>query len=75
VEAKVEYYDLAGRLLKIQLVTDQKLVEPDTQRWFPMHREMANQQTGHKTVLRFEKVEPGVDAPDEMFTTRYVERE
>jgi len=75
VEAKVEYYDLAGRLLKTQMITDQQMVEPATQRWFAMHREMANLQTGHKTVLRFEKIEPGVAVPDEMFTTRYVERE
>jgi outer membrane lipoprotein-sorting protein len=75
LEAKVEYYDLAGRLLKTQLITNHKLVEPDKRRWFALNREMINRQTGHKTVLSFEKVESGVPVPDELFTTRYVERE
>lgn len=75
LEAKVDYYDLSGRLLKTQRITDHTLVEPDTQRWFALHREMSNHQTGHKTVLSFEKTEAGVNAPDEMFTTRYIERE
>jgi outer membrane lipoprotein-sorting protein len=75
IEAKVEYYDLSGRLLKTQLTTNHKLVEPDKGRWFALSREMANRQTGHKTVLNFDKVESGVPVPDELFTTRYVERE
>jgi hypothetical protein len=75
LEAKVEYYDLAGRLLKTQLIANHELVEPDKQRWFALYREMTNHQTGHKTVLNFEKVESGVPVPDGLFTTRYVERE
>lgn len=75
LEAKVEYYDLSGRLLKTQVITDHKLVEPDPQRWFPLYREMTNHQTGHKTVLSVDKIESGVPVPDELFTTRYVERE
>lgn len=75
LEAKVDYYDLSERLLKTQLITNHQLVEPDAQRWFALYREMENHQTGHKTVMSFEKPEAGVDAPDEMFTTRYVERE
>jgi outer membrane lipoprotein-sorting protein len=75
LEARVEYYDLSGRLLKTQHVTDHQLVEPDTGRWFALHREMTNHQTGHRTVLRFDDVEPGVDAPDALFSTRYLERE
>jgi len=75
LEAKVEYYDLSDRLLKTQTVTRHKLVEPSTQRWFALHREVINHQTQHKTVLDFEKVEAGVPAPDELFTTRTIERE
>jgi len=75
LETKVEYYDLSGRLLKTQLTTDHKLVEPNPQRWFPLYREMTNHQTGHKTIIRFDKIEPGVPAPDEQFTTRMIERE
>lgn len=75
VEAKVEYYDLSNRLLKTQIVTQPKLLEPDTQRWFAQHREMTNQQTGHKTVLNFDDVEAAVTVPEDLFTTRYLERE
>ena len=75
LEAKVEYYDLAGRLLKTQVITKHKQVEPDQQRWFAGYREMTNHQTGHKTVLNFDPVESGASLPDELFTTRHVERE
>ena len=60
LETKVEYYDLSGRLLKTQLVTNPKLLEPDTQRWIALHREMKNEQTGHSTVLTFDEVQVGV---------------
>ncbi len=74
VEAKVEYYDLSNRLLKTQVVSQPQLLEPDTQRWFARHREMTNQQTGHKTVLNFDEVEAAVAVPEDLFTTRYLER-
>jgi hypothetical protein len=75
LEAKVEYFDLSGKLLKTQLITDHQLLEPDTQRWFALHREVTNHQTGHRTVLRFERLEPGITVPDERFSIRYLERE
>ncbi len=75
LETKVEYYDLSGRLLKTQLVTQPKLLEPERQRWFALHREMINAQTGHKTVLNFDEIEAGSAPPDDQFTTRYLERE
>jgi hypothetical protein len=75
VETKVEYYDLAGRLLKTQRVSKHQLVEPQKARWFALYREMTNHQSGHKTTLNVSKVDSGVATPDEMFTTRYIERE
>jgi outer membrane lipoprotein-sorting protein len=75
LETKVEYYDLSARLLKTQIVTQPKLLESEQQRWFALHREMTNAQTGHKTVLNFDEVEAGSAPPDEQFTTRYLERE
>jgi hypothetical protein len=75
LESKVEYYDLSGRLFKTQLISDHKLVESDAQRWFALRREMTNHRTGHKTILTFDRLEPGVSAPDEIFTLRYLERE
>ena len=75
LESKVEYYDISGRLLKTQTITKHQLVEPETGRWFAQYREMTNHQTGHKTVLNFDKIEAGVATPDNQFTTRYIERE
>jgi outer membrane lipoprotein-sorting protein len=75
LETKVEYYDLGNRLLKIQTVTQHKLLEPDTQRWIALRREMVNSQTGHKTVLTFEEVQAPTSVPEDLFTTRYLERE
>lgn len=75
VEAKVEYYDLAGRLLKTQIVKKPQVVDAKAGRWFPMFREMTNHQTGHRTTLEVLKLETNVPTPDELFTTRYIERE
>ena len=74
VETKVEYYDLAGRLLKTQRVTKPQVVDAKAGRYFPMLREMTNHQTGHKTTLNVLKLETNVPTPDELFTTRYIER-
>lgn len=75
IEAKVEYYDVHGRLLKTQLIKDHQLVDPAAKQWFAMRREMSNHQTGHKTLIRFDQLQPGVDAPDRLFTMRNLERE
>lgn len=75
LEAKVEYYDLSGRLLKTQLTAQHQQVEPNPPRWFALQREMSNHQTGHKTLLRFDKIAAGVPAPDAQFTQRSIERE
>jgi hypothetical protein len=74
VESMVEYYDLAGRLLKTQRTGRHQLMEPDKGRWFVMHREMTNHQSGHRTTITASKAE-AVVIPDESFTTRYLERE
>jgi outer membrane lipoprotein-sorting protein len=75
LESKVEYFDLSGRLLKTQRITGHELIEPDTQRWLARGREMTNHQNGHSTVFRFDNVEIGAALPDELFTTRFLERE
>jgi uncharacterized protein len=75
IEAKVEYYDLAARLLKVQQTADHQPVQSNPARWFPRYREMANHQTGHRTLIRVNAIESGVSAPDDQFTTRSLERE
>jgi len=74
VESKVEYYDLAGRLLKTQRTGRHQLVEPAKGRWFVMHREMTNHQSGHRTTITASKAE-ATAIPDDSFTTRYLEKE
>ncbi len=74
VENKVEYYDIAGRVLKTQRTARHQLVEPDKGRWVVMHREMTNHQTGHRTTITASKAE-AVAIPDESFTTRFLESE
>lgn len=75
IEAMVEYYDLAGRLLKVQRTADHHPVQVDPPRSFPRYREMVNRQTGHRTLIRVNAIESGVTAPDNHFTTRHLERE
>jgi hypothetical protein len=75
IEAKVEYYDLSARLLKVQKTADHHPVQANPARWFPRYREMVNHQTGHRTLIRVNAIESGVAAPDDQFTTRFLERE
>jgi outer membrane lipoprotein-sorting protein len=72
VEAKVQYYDPSGELIKTQMISQDKLIEPSAHRWFPLLREMVNHQTGHKTIISFEQVTSSVPIPDSTFTTRYM---
>jgi outer membrane lipoprotein-sorting protein len=74
LEAKVQYFDLAGRHFKTQLVRRHQLVEPDKGKWFALTREMTNHQTGHRTAFTVDKLQPGTRLSDDMFTTRYIER-
>lgn len=75
LEARIDYFDLSGALLKTQIATDHKVVEPETGRWFVMHRETFNFQTKHKTILHIDRAQAGVPAPEEAFTTHNIERE
>ena len=74
LEVKVDYYDLSGRLLKTQKTGKHQLIEPDKARWFALSREMTNHQNGHRTTIDASKAE-AVAIADDMFTTRYLERE
>ena len=75
LERKVVYYDLAGSLLKTQIASDQKLIQPEKQRWMPMQREMVNNQTGHKTIYLFTQISLVPQIADQVFSTRTLERQ
>ena len=75
VERKVEYYDLAGSLLKTQTTYDVQEVESAPQRWMPMRRKMVNHQTGHQTIFQYETFALDQKIPDSLFTTRNLQRQ
>ena len=74
LEAKVEYYDLASRLMKTQRVARPQAVESQPGKWFALEREMTNHRTGHRTLIIATKVEGKVSLAEEVFTTRTLER-
>jgi predicted RND superfamily exporter protein/outer membrane lipoprotein-sorting protein len=75
VDIKREFWDQAGQLLKTSRFTDVQLVDPAQGKWQPMRLEMTNVQTGHQTVLTFENFKVNLGIKDDVFTTRYMERE
>lgn len=75
LEHKVEYFDLNGELVKTQVMIDARLVDPANNRWVPIHREMQNHQTGHRTVYKFDHIDPAPRLSDSAFLTRALERE
>lgn len=75
VESKVVYYDLSGTLLKTQTTQDYKEVDPENHRWIIMYREMENHQTGHKTIVTFDRIEANHPVADDLFSVRNIEKE
>jgi hypothetical protein len=74
LETKVEYYDLANRLLKTQRATRHQAVASQPGKWFALEREMMNHQTRHRTLIVATKLDGTVPIGDEVFTTRTLER-
>ncbi len=68
LEAKVEYYDLRGTLIKTQTTTDHKLVDPDHAKWLATRREMINKQSGHRTVVVLDHLVVGGVVQDVVFS-------
>ncbi len=64
---KVEFYDRKGRHLKTQTFDGWKKVNGV---WVIGKLEMANHQTGHRTVMPIEQVKVNVGVSDDMFTER-----
>jgi hypothetical protein len=74
-EVKTEYYDVAGRLLKTQIVRGITLVEPQANRWAPTYKEMVNHQTGHKTIVNADSYTTDAKITPQTFTLRALERD
>lgn len=75
VMVKGVYWDVAGQPLKSVSATDLRQVDPGRGKWQPMRLEAVNSQTGHRTVLEYRDFKANQQVKDDLFTTRYLERE
>lgn len=74
LETKVEYYDLANRLLKTQRIARHQPVASQAGKWFALEREMTNHQTGHRTLIVATKLDGTAPVGDDVFSVRTLER-
>jgi len=74
LESKVEYYDLANRLLKTQRTSRHQALASQPGKWFAMDREMTNHQTAHRTLIVATKLDGALSVGDDVFTQRTLER-
>ena len=72
-EVKVEYYDIYGKLLKTQLVSDIIPARDSQNRWLALKREMINHQTKHRTILKVENWTTEKPLADDLFTIKSIE--
>lgn len=75
VALKVEIWDTADKPLKTLRYSDVRQVDSARQKWQPMTMEARNSQTGHKTIIRFSNYKLETAIGEDMFTTRYLERD
>ena len=75
VTLKSDLFDESGRILKQFAASDFRLVDEARGRWQAMRLESRNVQTGHRTTIEYEEFAANVGVPDDVFTTRYMERE
>ncbi|MGZ8320792.1 MAG: outer membrane lipoprotein-sorting protein [Telluria sp.] len=72
---KTEFYATNKQLLKVSTLANVVNVDPAKQRWQPMHMEVQNVQTGHKTVIDWKEFKANQGVKNEYFTPRYLEKE
>jgi outer membrane lipoprotein-sorting protein len=68
---RVDYWDRRGQLLKTIRFLDIRQVQ---EKWTAHRLEAENRQTGHRTILRFEKVEYAQTLEDGLFTIEALQR-
>lgn len=73
LERKVEYYDTRDVLLKTQITSEVREVEPEKQRWLALQRQMTNHQTGHQTLYRIDQYQVDSKVRDRGFSVRDLE--
>ncbi len=75
IAAKNEIWDASGQMLKTIMLADIKLVDSTRDKWQAMYFEAANLQTGHRTIIHIENFKVNQQVKDDVFTTRYMERD
>lgn len=75
VAVKTELFDTTEQPFKIFLASDIRLVDPQHNRWQAMRFEANNLQTGHRTVIQLTNHRIAPDLPEDLFTTRAMERD
>lgn len=73
VPVKTEYYDGAGKLIKIYEASNIKLVDPARRSFQPMRQVMRNMVTGHRTVIEYSSFRTNVKVSDADFQPRALE--
>ena len=75
VAIREEFWDATGRPLKLFRALEVRVVDPARGNWQAMRVEATNLQTAHRTVIRLDNFKANQRLADELFTTRYMERE
>jgi predicted RND superfamily exporter protein len=75
VAIREELWDAEGRPLKVLRALDVQAVDLARGNWQAMRMEATNLQTNHRTLVRLENFKANQRLSDELFTTRYMERE
>lgn len=72
---KSVYYDLNGELHKELNILEVRELDPEHNKFQPMHLVMTNKQNNRKSIFKINKIEYNPDIDDAYFTVRYLERE
>jgi uncharacterized protein len=72
---KVDFYDVGGALLKTVENRQLKLVDAKLNKFQPLEVQVKNHQTGHSTLLKFEKFEANTEVAERYFSVNYLEKE
>lgn len=75
VAIRGEAYDQSGQLLKKFSARKVEKVDPIHGKWQPMELEAENVQSNHKTIIEFKNFKTNLGVKDELFTSRYLEKQ
>ncbi len=70
-----EMFDLSGTLLKKITAKKIEMVSEKDKKYQPMWLQAENVQTGHKTILEFRNFKANKGLSNDLFTTRYLEKQ